>query len=143
MAPGETLADVFPPGAAEIEAAGVALPLTAITCGELGASSESVMVSLRWPAASGAKVTETAQEALGARAATQLLGGLVKSAGLFPPTATPEMCRVALPEFVMVMVTGALAVPCGMVGKMTGFGESVMAGAGGGAATAVPVKETE
>lgn len=143
VAPGETVAEVLPLGAAEIEAAGVALPLTAITCGEAGASSESVMVSLRWPAASGAKVTEMAQEALGARAATQLLGGLVKSAGLFPPTTTAEMCRVALPELVMVMVTGALAVPWGMAGKVTGLGERVMAGAGGGAATAVPVRETD
>src|SRR5208282_6325810 len=108
-----------------------------MTCGDLAALSVSVMVSLRCPELRGAKVTETVQEAFAASTAPeQLLGGLLKSAGLLPPTATEEMRRVALPELVTVTLVAPLVVPCVVAAKMTGLGAMVMAGAG--PATALP-----
>jgi len=90
------------------------------------------------------KITEIEQEELGAMALfAQVLEALVKSAELLPAMVTVEMCRVALPELVTVVLMGPLVAPWVMVGKLTGFGAMVTAGAGGGGATAVPVSETE
>ena len=72
--------------------AGVASPEMLMTWGESGASSESEMVSVRWPGAAGAKVREMVQVVFGAMALLeQLLAGLEKSAGLFPAMATVVM----------------------------------------------------
>ena len=66
-----TDAVVEPPGAAPAENAELALPLTSMICGESGASSVSLRVAERKPAARGVKVTATVQEALTAMAVLQ------------------------------------------------------------------------
>jgi hypothetical protein len=84
--------------------AGLASPETLMTCGESGASSASEIVSVRWPGASGMKVTEIEQAELGAMAPPeQLLAGFAKSPELLPPIVKVELCNVALPELVTVM----------------------------------------
>jgi len=94
------------------------------------------MVSERWPAARGAKVTEMEQEELGAMALfAQGLAGLVKSAELLPAAVTAVTCSVAPPELVTVTLMGVPLVPCVMVGKFTGFGVKVTAGTGAGVAS--------
>src|SRR5271155_578587 len=113
-------------------------------CGEFPASSISVMVSVRSPAASGAKVTMIAQEALAASAAAeQLLVGLLKSLELFPPITSEEICSVAFPELVTPMFMAPLLVPCVIVANVAGFGATVTAGAGGGDAKPSPLSCTE
>ncbi len=120
--------------------AGLALPCTVMICGEFAESSVSAMVSVRWPAASGAKATEILQEAVAASVAPeQLLGALLKSAALLPPIVTAEMCSGALPVLLAEILSGALEVPCVMVANAAGLGEMVATGAGGGGATPVPV----
>ena len=122
------------------EKAALALPCTVMVCGEFTASSVSVMVSLRCPAASGAKDTVTVQDVDAAKVAPeQLLGGLVKSAVLLPPMLTAEMCSGALPLLLTEMLSGALEVPWVMVANAAGLGEIVATGAGGGGATPVPL----
>ena len=102
------------------------------------------MVSLRWPAALGENVTEIEQEELGLRPTpTQAEVELEKSLGLLPPIVRVEMWRMALPEFVTETLRGVLLVPCVVVGKLSGLGEIVRAGAGGGGATPAPASETE
>jgi len=118
--------------------AGLALPVTLITCGESAASSVSVIVSVRSPAASGEKVATIVQVALAAIAPVQDTFVVVKSLTLFPPMTTEEMWRVAVPEFVTVIVTELLAVPCVIVAKLTGLGDTVTTGAGGGGAAPTP-----
>ena len=127
-------------GVAPTEKAALALPCTVIICGEFAASSASVMVSLRCPAASGAKDTVTVQEVDAANVAPeQLLGGFVKSAVLLPPMVTAEMCSGAFPLLLREMLSGALEVPCVMVANWAGLGEMVVNGAGVGGATPVPL----
>jgi hypothetical protein len=138
----EAVVELVEVGATEI--AGLAFPWMLIICGELAASSVRVMVSLRWPAANGAKVTEIAQEAFVASASPeQLLAGFTKSVTLLPPITSEEICRVALPELVMATFMALPVVPCVMALKVTGFGAMVTAGAGGGGATPVPLSCTD
>jgi hypothetical protein len=60
IAPKETLVvDRETPGF--VDGAEVAVPLTWIICGELGASSEMVMITERWPAATGVNVRVSVQ----------------------------------------------------------------------------------
>lgn len=61
-----------------------------MTWGESEASSEMVMVSERWPAASGAKVIVMVQVAFTLMVPLQPFV-VVKSPTLFPPIATEEM----------------------------------------------------
>src|SRR5690348_12674883 len=123
--------------------AGVAVPAMLMICGESEASSVKVMVSLRSPAARGVKVIVMLHVAFEFSVATQADALVLKSDGLLPPTVAEEMCRAALPELVTTMVIGLLVVPCMIVGKFSGFGEIVTAGAGGGGATPAPVSCTD
>ena len=60
-----------------------------------------------------------------------------------PARRTEEILSVALPEFVTVTAMGELVVPCVMMGKLTGFGDTVTAEAGGGGATPLPLSCTD
>jgi hypothetical protein len=78
-------------GLVTVKAAG-ALAMTLRTCGELGASLVTEMVSLRGPEESGAKVMEMVQAVLGATTAlAHEATELEKSAGLLPPAEMPEI----------------------------------------------------
>jgi hypothetical protein len=80
--------------------AGLAVPFTVKACGEFGASSVIVTVSIRVPTPTGAKVTEIVQLVLGAIGAlTQGFDGLTNSDRFAPPKTTPEMCSGAVPVF--------------------------------------------
>jgi hypothetical protein len=96
------------------------------------------MVSVRSPAASGAKVTVMLQAPLGASEPLQAFV-VVKSLTLFPPMATELNCKEAVPGLVTVIVMGLLVVPCVMVGKLRGSGLAVTAGEGGGGTTPAPL----
>src|ERR1700730_5512173 len=83
-----------------------------MACGELGASSVIVTVSVRVPTPRGAKVTEIKQVALGAMGIpTQGFDGLTNSDTFAPAKTTPETCSGALPEFEITMFVGLLPVP--------------------------------
>jgi hypothetical protein len=71
---------------------GLAVPLTVNVCGEFGASSVIVTVSVRVPTPRGAKVTETEQLVLGAMGVpTQGFDGLTNSDTFAPAKTTPEI----------------------------------------------------
>jgi hypothetical protein len=63
VCPAETEAVDDPPGAGPAVTAGLALPPTLMTCGELGASSEKVIVATRGPVVNGANITFMVQVA--------------------------------------------------------------------------------
>jgi hypothetical protein len=86
--------------------------LTVKDCGELGASSVIVTVSVRAPTPRGAKVTEIGQLAVGAMGVpTQGFEGLTNSDTFAPPKTTPEICSGAVPEFEIRIFVELLAVP--------------------------------
>ena len=86
--------------------------MTVSVCGELGASSVIVTVSLRVPTPRGAKVTEIEQLALGAMGvATHGFEGLLNSDTFAPPNTTPETCSGAVPAFEITMLVELPAVP--------------------------------
>lgn len=122
--------------------AGVAVPFTGITCGELAASSVTVTAAERCPAASGVNVKVNVQLEPGLYAPLHV-GVMAKSAALLPPSVTAVMCRGPLPVLVTLAAMGLLVVPWAIVGKFTGFGATVTAGAGGGGATPVPLSATD
>lgn len=127
--PAETEAITFPPlDAAPIVAAGTALPLCVMACGELGASSVSSRLAVRTPGASGANVTVMVQLAPAAIALVHVWVAKLKSPGSAPPNAMLEMCSGKVPEFVTVTFSVVL-VPWVMVVKLTLEGV-VTAGAG-------------
>jgi hypothetical protein len=91
---------------------GLAVPLIVNVCGEFGASSVIVTVSVRVPTPRGAKVTEMEQPVLGAMGVpTHGFAGLTNSDTFAPPKTTPEICSGALPEFEIIMFVELLAVP--------------------------------
>ena len=91
---------------------GLAVPLIVNACGELGASSVIVTVSVRVPTATGAKVTEIEQLALGAMGVpTQGFDGLTNSDAFAPPNTTPEICSGELPELEIIIFVELLVVP--------------------------------
>lgn len=104
------------------------MPLTVSVCGELGASSVIVTVSVRVPTPRGAKVTVIEQLVLGAMGVpTQGLDGLTNSGTFAPPKTTPEIWSGALPEFEIRMFVEVLAVPCvaataAVVGEISAVG---------------------
>ena len=109
--------------------AGLAVPLTVRDCGELGASSVIVTVSVRLPTPRGAKVTEIEQLALGAMGVpTHGFEGSTNSDTFAPPKTTPETCRGELPEFEITIFVGLLVVPC-VPATATVAGEITTAGA--------------
>lgn len=65
------------------------------------------------------------------------------SAELDPPSVTEEICSVAVPELVSVMVCGAAVVPWVTAPRETEFVESVTAGLVCGGAAPVPVSWTD
>ena len=71
--------------------AAVAVPWTFMTCGESGASSVSMTVAVRSPAARGVKVTFIVQVELAARGAVQVGLEELKSLVFAPAIATLEM----------------------------------------------------
>jgi hypothetical protein len=87
-----------------------------------------VMLAVRWPAPSGEKVTLIVHEAFGAKGPLQVLVAKLKSPGLAPLRTTEEMCRVALPALVTVMLCAGLVLPCAAVGKVKLPGARVTAG---------------
>jgi len=96
------------------------------TCGESGASSVTVQVALRSPAARGVKVTEMVQEALGAMVPEQLVEPNAKSGALLPPPAVETRWRGVPPVLVRVSVIGLLEEPWVTApGKRTLAGEKV------------------
>src|SRR6266849_6933226 len=115
------------------------VPVSGTDCGELGASSAMVTLAVRCPAPSGANVTLMVQEEFGARGALHVLPAKLKSPGLEPLRRTEEMCSVALPALVTVMVCAGLVLPCAVVGNVKLPGISVTAGRGD---TPVPVNGT-
>jgi hypothetical protein len=99
------------------------LARTLRTCGELGASLVTEMVSLRGPEDNGAKVMETVQAALGATMALAHEAMLLeKSAGLLPPAEMLEMCSGALLGLLIVTLVGTLARPWVTGEKLTEAG---------------------
>ena len=95
-----------------------------------------VTLAVRCPAPSGANVTLMVQEAFGARGALHVLAAKLKSPGLEPLRRTEEMCSVALPALITVIVCAGLVLPCAVVGKVRLPGVKVTAGRGD---TPVPV----
>jgi hypothetical protein len=83
----------------------------------------------------------TVQLAFGATvAALQEATELVNSAGLFPPAEIFEMCVGAVPELVMATLTGVLARPCVVAGKVTELGKNLSAGPQGDESIPVPLR---
>jgi hypothetical protein len=85
------LAVAEPPAAGAKVKAIEALPLIGMICGELGASSEMVMVAERRPADSGRKVTPIEQVELMAIAPLQFGAEKLKSLDWGPESETLEM----------------------------------------------------
>jgi hypothetical protein len=110
---------------------GLAVPLTLMTWGEVGALSVMVMVSERAPESEGVKLTKMLQVPMEAMEPLQLLV-VEKSFGLVPATTTEVMLRAPVPELVTTIVVGVPTAPWEMEGKVTGLGAIVTAGAGGG-----------
>ena len=101
-------------GLVSVNAEALTVPATITICGELVASSVSVMVSVRLVALaglSGAKLKAITQFAFGAIAAVQELAGFTNSDTFAPPDTTLEICSGAFPEFVTVKFIGLLVVP--------------------------------
>jgi len=82
--------------------AALAFPLTLMTWGEPGASSVSVRLVVRNPAASGVNVTVMVHEALTGMALLQAGPEKPKSLVFGPTTATFVMCSGAVPALVTV-----------------------------------------
>jgi hypothetical protein len=93
-------------------------------------------IAVRWPAPSGENVTLIVHEAFGANGPLQVLLASAKSPGFAPLNTTEEMCNVATPALVTVIVWAGLMVPCALDAKVRLAGVSVTAGSG---ATPVPV----
>jgi hypothetical protein len=101
------------------------VPDNGTVCGLPGASLVMVSVPLRGPAAVGVNVTVMLHEALGETGATHPLA-LLKS----PVIVSRLMFSGALPELLIVTVTGVLEVPTTVDGNGTDDGEIVMPGTG-------------
>src|ERR1700730_506803 len=105
------------------------VPVNCTDWGETGASSLMVRLAVRWPAPSGENVTATLQVEATGYAPEQALATW-KSAGFAPLGRTEEMCRVALPALVTVMLCAGLLLPCVVLAKVRLPGARVMAGSG-------------
>lgn len=127
-----------------IEKAGAAFAKMFRTWGELGASSVTLRVSLRGPEKMGENVMLTVQLVFGAMVAVvQEVRELVKSAGLLPPAEIFETCMEVVPVLVIATVTGVLARPCVVIGKVTEVGRNLSAGPLGGEFIPVPIRATD
>ena len=115
------------------------VPVSGTDCGELGTSSAMVMFATRWPAPRGEKATLIVHETFGAKGPLQVLAVNMKSPGLAPLRRTEEICSVAPPALVTVMLCAALTLPCAVVTNVRLPGVSVTAGWG---AVPLPVSGT-
>ena len=105
----------------------VEVPVRVRVCGELDALSVAVMVSEKLPTATGVKVKLIVQKepAASTGALAQVLEFCVKSAVL-PDRAMLVRLADALPVLVTVTVCTALAMPTGVLGKVSEGDESVI-----------------
>ncbi len=87
------------------------------------ASSVTVSVAARAPAAEGVKVTGMVQVPAAGMLPVQVLPGSLKSAAFVPEMATEAMFSAAVPVLVSVMVCGALVVPTLVLAKVREVGE--------------------
>jgi hypothetical protein len=138
------LTEALAPDCAVNVAAAAAVPLMVTDCGEPAALSAITRFVVRTPVASGENITTTLQDAFAASEPIQVFELMEKSAVFTPLSIGAEVkVKAAFPEFVTLIVCGALDSPCVVIpGKFSVPGISVTSGAGGGGATAVPVKET-
>ena len=113
---------VEPPGAGPEVNAGLAVAVSAMVCGEPGASSVIDKLAVRCPGPSGLKTREIVQLAAAETGDLQLLVSM-KSEGFVPARDTAEICRIPVPEFVTVSVCAAPDVPSVIVGKEGSAGE--------------------
>jgi len=118
-------------GGVRLRTMGLAVPLTLMTWGEVGALSVMVMVSERAPESEGVKLTMMLQVPMEAMEPLQLLV-VAKSLGFVPATTTEVILRAPVPELVTTIVVGVPTAPWEMAGKVTGLGAMVTAGTGGG-----------
>ena len=81
-----------------------------------------------------------AQVALAATGPMQVLDASAKSPAFTPVSVTELTFKVALPLFVTVTTTGALVVPCVVLGSTIGLGATVTPGVPG--ASPLPVIAT-
>ena len=119
-------------GVAEMVKFGAAVPVpeSGRDCGELNALSVMETDALKLPAAAGANLTVMVQVPLTAMGLelTQLSLS-VKSPELAPARAVAVMVSGPVPELVRVEVSAALVVPELVLGKASGVGLRVTAGA--------------
>ena len=85
-------------------------------------------MALRTPVAAGRKVTEIEQTELVDSAALQVLV-VANSAAFDPPITTPDTSKDPPPEFFTVTSVGALAVPLGVLEKLSEDGDTDSFGA--------------
>ena len=139
VCPAVTVA-VDPPEEATTVAAGIAVPVTEMDCGELAALSVMVSVVVRMPEACGEKTIEMVHVAPAAIEPLQVSAEMLKSAALKPLRTALRICKEAAPELVSVTFCGEVEVPCvGVPGNVRAdVGLKVTAGAAGGGATAMP-----
>lgn len=117
-------------GEMETETVGgaVPVPLRATVCGELATLSAMLRVAVSVPVVAGLKLTITAQDALTARVAPQVLAW-AKEEAFVPPMVMPERLSVAVPALVSVTVCAA-EVALVVVVKVRLVDERLTAGAG-------------
>ena len=116
----------------------VPVPLSATLCGLSEALSAICNVACRTPTALGVNVIPSMQLAFAATAAVHVLVDTAKSPAFAPATVVAVMFNAAVPSFVTVNTTGALAVFCTVFGNNTGPA-GVIVTAGPACAVPVPV----
>ena len=123
-------------GATVAHGAKMPVPLSAMVCGEMPASSVIVTKAKRIPAAAGVNLTLIAQLLPARTNAPQLLL-CAKSAAFTPVTAMPAMFNVAVPVFDKTTVCGSLVVGTAWLAKVRLVGARLTTGT-----TPVPDNET-
>jgi len=105
----------------------VAVPVSALVCGDPAALSLTESVAASVPAAVGSNATEMVQDAPAASVALQVFV-LAKAALLVPVRLMPVMASGAVPELVSVAVCAAVFVPVSTEPKSSLDGVRVAAG---------------
>lgn len=118
-------------------AGAVPVPLREIACGLPEALSVMVSVAVSSAAVDGVKVTAIVVFPPGATEMGRVGAGKAKSAALAPVTEMAEITKFAVPPFVMVSVSGALAVFLSCLPKLSAAGLAANPGA-----VPVPVSAT-
>jgi hypothetical protein len=132
---------VLPLPAAPILTGCAAVPFTITTCGEMGASSVTVIVEERMPAATGAKIIGFEQFAFAANVPTHVAVPSEKSFMLTPPGTMFVTCIGAFPVLVSSRFCGEEVIPTVTVPGMLNVpgGVKGATGVGVGGATLVPI----